>query len=161
MRVNVRVEVNTTAKEFTQRADDFINDFLKNLAELTRDIAKENVAPGKGPGPHPHRPGSHHVDTGRLRESIQVAYQERGFLKTAVVYTDLEYGLYLEAGWTTSKGNHFRYPWLTPAAEMARQRTRDIARSTYRRWMSEAGSSYKGRKDITSLLAATWQPEPG
>lgn len=161
MRVTVRVEANIRTKEILAAGQGFAQDFARELGELTARYARENVAPGVGPGPHPHRPPPfrEHQDTGELQRSIQVAQENHGFLKTARVFTDLEYGLYLEAGWTSQAGRHFRYPWLMPAAMQAQQEMAGIARSTARRWLSGEGRTYAGRQNVNAPLSGTAWPE--
>ena len=162
MRLTARVEVNMRTAEVASRGEGFAQDFANQMAELAAGLARENVAPGRGPGPHPHRPTSEHIDKGTLSESVKVRALAMGFLKTAHVFTDLESGLYLEMGWTNPhSGNHWRYPWLMPALELARMQWAEIARSTGRRWFSEAGTPYVGRKPAEAPLSATWQPETG
>jgi len=84
-----------------------------------------------------------------------------GFLETSHVFTDLEYGLYLEVGWTNKRsGNHWRYPWLMPAMMQARYESDDIARSTARRWFSESGTPLTGRVNISNVaISGTAWPE--
>lgn len=55
------------------------------------------------------------VRTGLLRSSITQAFgkDERG--PYVDVGTPVVYGKYLEEGWTTSRGNFIRYPFLEPA----------------------------------------------
>ena len=162
MRVSARVEVNMQTRELAAMGAGFAQELADEMARQTAQLARRNVEPGSGPGPHPHRPGSEHIDTGDLRDSIQIRSEQRGFLKTGVVFTDLEYGLYLEMGWTNPfSGNHWRYPWLMPAMEEARQDWANVARSTGRRWFSSTGRPYAGRHGIGSPLSATWLPEVG
>lgn len=162
MRLTARVEVNMRTAEVVARGEGFAQDFANELGKLTAELAQRNVAPGSGPGPHPHRPTSEHIDTGALRNSIQTRSVAMGFLKTAHVYTDSAYGLYLEMGWTNPwTGNHWRYPWLMPAMEEARQQWAEIARSTGRRWFSETGAPFRGRGAVNAPLSSTLLPEAG
>lgn len=160
MRVTARVEVNMRTKEIVQRGEGFCRDFADQLGELTAQIAKRNVEQGSGPGPHPHRPQSPHEDTGDLASSVQTRALAMGFMQTTLVFTDLEYGAHLEFGWTNPfSGNHWRYPWLMPAAEQARQEAMEIARSTARRWLSDEGGTYAGRVNVQAPLSGTAWPE--
>lgn len=162
MRLTARVEVNMRTAEVAARGAGFAQDFANQMAELAAEYARENVAPGRGPGPHPHRPDWPHEDTGNLSASIQIRAMAMGFLKTAHVFTDLPYGLYLEMGWTNPyTGNHWRYPWLIPALTLAQREWAAIARSTGRRWFSETGAPYRGRQAVQAPLSATWLPEAG
>jgi len=159
MRLNARVEVNNRCREVRIMGNSFAQDVANVLGATAMDLAKLNVAPGSGPGPHPHRPQSTHIDTGALRDSLHVESQARGFLKTAILYTDLEYGAYLEMGWTTKGGTHYRYPWLMPAVEEARLETEAIARSSARKYLAEIGSMYRGRVNLTPPTSATFFSE--
>lgn len=162
-RLTARVEVNMKTAEIVARGRGFTREFADLMGELTAKYARINVTPGSGPGPHPHRPPPYwkHVDTGALRDSIKVRAVHMGFLETAHVFTDLEYGLYLEVGWTNKQsGNHWRYPWLMPALMQARQESADIARSTGRRWFSEGGTPMTGRVNIANVaISGTAWPE--
>lgn len=161
MRLTVRAEVNMKTKEIKARATGFNREFAETIGTRAAELAREAVSPGAGPGPHPHRPDSPHEDTGDLAASVQMKLVHMGFLETAHIFTDLEYGLYLEAGWTTKAGTHWRYPWLMPSLEMARDEAETIARSTARRWFSEEGAPQRGRVDFEAPLSATLEPEMG
>ena len=97
-------------------------------AAMAADKMKENVAPGKGPGPHPHR--TKHEDFGWLMRTImarrspdkkaawlvgvfsdKVAAKPAGAGKTP----PWKYGMFLEIGWIAKNGKRYRYPWLQPA----------------------------------------------
>ena len=147
-------------KEIAQRGEGFCREFADQMGELTAELAKRNVMPGVGPGPHPHRPGSEHEDTGDLAGSVYTRALAMGFMQTTLVYTDLEYGAHLEFGWTNPfSGNHWRYPWLMPALEEARQQAMEIAKTTGRRWLSDEGGVYTGRVNINAPLSSTAWPE--
>lgn len=55
------------------------------------------------------------VQTGRLRSSITQAFGKDARGPYVDVGTPVVYGKYLEEGWTTSRGNFIRYPFLQPA----------------------------------------------
>jgi len=154
MRLTGRVEVNMNTAAVKARGKGFSRDFADTLGELVQRNAKHNVEPGVGPGPHPHNPGWTHVDTGNLRDSIQIELQSRGFLETTMVFTDLPYGLFLEFGYTTLTGRFIRYPWLQPAMDAARSESNGIAQSTARSWFSETGSFSAGRVNFLKDIAA-------
>ena len=156
MRLVSRVEINTQAREVKAQGKKFAKDFALQVGEVAQNLAKRNVAPGQGPGPHPHRPGSRHVDTGNLMNSITVTPQSRGFLEASLVGTDVDYGVYLEYGWTSKAGNHWRYPWLYPAVMEARASALSVARSTSRRWFHDDIGS---RIDAVAPISSTWQAE--
>ena len=63
------------------------------------------------------RPGPN-VRTGRLRSSIG-HHVESGNPPELFITVGAEYGLYLEKGWTTSRGLSVRYPFLEPAVQSA------------------------------------------
>jgi len=159
MRVTARVEVNLRTREVKARGAGFAQEFANAIAEKVAEFARRNVAPGRGPGPHPHRPQSPHIDTGELMRSIQVKEQPMGFLKTAIIWTDVPYGAHLEYGWTTRSGTHWRYPWCLPAVEEARAYAAVIARSTARRWLSDEGFVQAGRVNLVAPTTATFFPE--
>lgn len=157
------MRVNSRIPEVRREGAGFAREFADILGEETVKKARRNVSPGKGPGPHPHRPQSMHEDTGDLRDSIKHEVANRGFMTEAFVSTDIDYGTYLEVGWTTVAGTHYRYPWLYPAALEASHEWQSIARSTAARHFQEDGSvgSRAGRIGIASPISATWLPEMG
>ena len=109
---------------------------LTELSAAVRDRAKQNVAPGQGPGPHPHKPGWTHIDTGLLMSSINsVVSHDTGNEVIAVVYSDLNYprpyNVYLELGWISAAGSRFVYPYLWPASEVAQQQFGNVAKRLY------------------------------
>ena len=55
------------------------------------------------------------VRTDRLRSSITWVYGRDALGLYVAVGTNVSYGRHLEVGWTTSRGNFFRYPFLKPA----------------------------------------------
>lgn len=141
MKLVSRIEVNSQSREVLARGDNFANALALTMAHEGAREARVNVAPGRGPGPHPHKPISDHLDTGELMRSIEVVAEERGFLKTANITTDLEYGLYLEVGWVNPwTGNFWRYPWLWPAVLLVQTKAAAMARSTARQYfIDDAG----------------------
>lgn len=160
MRVTARFEVNMRTKEIAERGAGFCREFADEMGALTAELARRNVTPGMGPGPHPHKPGSEHEDSGDLAASVQTRALVMGFLQTTLVYTDLEYGAHLEFGWTNpDSGQHHRYAWLMPSLEEARQQAAEIARSTGRRWLSDERGVYKGRVNVQAPLSSTAWPE--
>lgn len=162
MRVNARVQVNMHTAEMIAAGRGFAREFVEEVAREAMGYAMRNVDIGKGPGPHPHRPGSEHEDTGDLRNSIDIRRGTHGAQETATVYTDLEHGLLLEMGWTNpDSGNHWRYPWLYPAMMEAMREWEGVARSTGRRWFSATGTASVGRTSISTPLSATLLPEVG
>lgn len=159
MRLTARVEINMKTKEIAARGAGFTAEFAETIGERAAKYARRNVAVGEGPGPHPHR--TEHEDTGELAASVRTKAVHMGFLETTHVFTDKEEGLYLEAGWTTKAGTHYRYPWMMPAMEEARAEALEIARSTGRRWFSDEGMPQRGRKNFEAPLSATLLPEEG
>lgn len=134
MKLTAQVQLNMRTKELQQAGLDFAREYAKELGNLTQEKAQENVAPGRGPGPHPHV--TEHDDTGALRDSIQVRTFQQGFMVLSRVETDLDYGSYLELGWHTSSGRFVRYPWMMPAVELARREANRIARMTWNVYFS-------------------------
>lgn len=161
MRLNARPKLVIDRKAFEQMGEGFAQDLADELARRTAQLAKLNVSPYSGPGPHPHRPESEHEDTAALQESISIRQEKWRWLPHAsIVYTDLEYGLFLEVGWTNPyTRNHWRYPWLGPAMSQATQEWAGIARASGDRWFSKTGTTFARRIGIASPLSATWEPE--
>lgn len=157
MQTTATLRVNNRTKAVKAEGDQFCREFVQILGDETKKLAAANVAPGKGPGPHPHRPGWEHEDTGALAASIVNNVRQRGFMFEALVGTSLDYGMYLEMGWTAKSGNHYRYPWLYPAAVQASNAWATIGRNTSARsFTSDTGSGA-----IETPLSATWQAEAG
>ena len=154
-RIFARMQVNMTTKELRSQSYRFGEGFAAQIGELTLAAAKRNVAPGKGPGPHPHI--TEHEDTGYLMEHIFVKPRRAGFMIYSHVYTDVEYGTYLEIGWHTSLGKFVRYPWLAPAAEEAKREALKIARQTYRIYFKPGGGKgfIKGKIESGGPVFAT------
>lgn len=167
----IKVTVELTSTDIAPRAfrgsDSLAARISRNTAERGLKYARENVAPGKGPGPHPHRIGSDHVDTGALRDSLKVVEGWGGDLLfeglptglswVTAVSTDLDYGLYLEMGWTTKAGTHYRYPWLFPAMTLAQRDFAHLARTTAMRWVEQYQRGYA--RIGNAPVSATWLPE--
>ena len=62
----------------------------------------------------------------------------------SVVYTDLDYGTYLEVGWRARNGRFYRYPWLKPAWKKAMAEYKTIATRSWKeamRGMSEGSGA--------------------
>ena len=105
---------------------------LRSVMENALEYARENVAEGHGPGPHPHI--WPHKDTGNLGRSLGIKYDYSGGSRlTGVLYCDAEYGVYLEVGWHTRAGNFFRYPWLKPAYKKAGLGFAKVASTNWKR----------------------------
>ena len=155
MQTTATLRVSSRTKTVQKQGDQFAKEFATILGDETAKLAKANVAPGRGPGPHPHRPGSDHEDTGDLMDSIKAVFQQRGYRFESAVSTDIDYGLYLEMGWTTKAGTHYRYPWLYPAAVEATRQWEPIARSTSARSFTDDS----GGGAIDTPLSGTWQAE--
>lgn len=130
------VRLNSRIREVKAEGNAFCFDFIEIMGNEVTDRARENVRPGVGiwgiggggPGPHPH--ATPHEDTGDLMRSIRTRTRQRGFMFEALTETDIDYGVYLELGWTASNGAFYRYPWLMPAVDEARQEWEPIARTT-------------------------------
>jgi len=167
--IKVTVELKSTdiAPLAFRGSDSLAARISRNTAQRGLKYARENVAPGKGPGPHPHRPGSDHVDTGALRDSLKVTEGWGGDLLfegmptnlswVTAVSTHLDYGLYLEMGWTTRRGTHYRYPWLFPAMTLAQRDFAHLARTTAMRWVEQYQRGYA--RIGNAPVSATWLPE--
>lgn len=112
MKFSGQVIVDFRSKYAKGQTNALRRDLIEYIGVTAEGIAKANVAPGKGPGPHPH---SGRVDTGKLRDSIAVVIEDSGDETDASLICTLDYGLFLEIG--TAKMP--RYPWLYPAAQEA------------------------------------------
>ncbi len=157
MRVSVRIDVASHAKEVAARGQGFAEEFARAFAEEAAQVARRNVSPQTGPGPHPHR--TPHEDTGELAKNIFVVPENRGFLASCRIYTPLARGAHLEYGWTTRANTHYRYPWLSVSVEEVKHKADAIARSSARRWLSDDGRPYAGRVNPSSPISATFFPE--
>lgn len=104
----------------------FTTELAAAFGDLVLAQAKHNVAPGVGPGPHPH---IDRVDTGTLMRGIKAEITKRSNGVTVMVFTDVPYGLYLEAGWHALNGVFYRYPWLLPAINAAQREFSQLVRS--------------------------------
>lgn len=125
LRYSQTFTLSSRAKAFAGKVDEAALNSVTAMGRRALTLAKRNVAPGKGPGPHPHRQWKgvpDYVDTGTLMRSLQLRINERGFLKTATIFTDIPYGAYLEVGWHSAmSGRFYRYPWLEPAFREAQK----------------------------------------
>jgi hypothetical protein len=148
-RFNLEWKINDIADAGFQAAVDTVEEILLDA----KAQAQDNVAPGHGPGPHPHRAehGFSWIDTGDLAREIDYDMSaERnangkwvgvpeGTLIVNPIDTDrgpIPYGAYLEMGFVpiiqTPLGprrstGFFRYPFLAPALYMATARLADRA----------------------------------
>lgn len=104
---------------------------IRQVGDRAWEFARQNVAPGEGPGPHPHI--WPHDDTGDLQEDIGLKFKYEGSRLIAVVYTEKDYGAYLEVGWQTPTGRRVHYPWLKPAYKKAGQGFLKAATDNWRR----------------------------
>ena len=136
MRLTGEVKVNFRNKHVKDLGAGFVQDMALTLGEKIQAQAKHNVSPGVGPGPHPHNPGSHHIDTGNLRDSIEVDVDVVGAHAVAQVWSDLEYSVYLEYGWTARSGKFYRYPFLWPALDTVRPEVPPLMAQKGRVWFS-------------------------
>jgi len=114
----------------------------KKFADEIKQEAQKQVAPGRGPGRHPHDL-SHGwpdwVDTGALRESIDVlVYRGQEGVSDILelaVFSDLggdrPYNVALSLGWHGPSGAWYRYPFLVPAADAAASRAHQIIRQNF------------------------------
>lgn len=161
MRMTAAFRVSSRTSEVKAAGEGFAMEFSEIVASEGAKEAKRNVAPGVGvdgyggggPGPHPHR--TPHIDFGDLMRDISWRVRRQGFLTVGEVFTELDYGLYLEMGWTAPSGMHYRYPWLYPAIVIVTNEWRTIARSTSDRWFNDGGGNWK----IGTPLSSTLLPE--
>ena len=120
---NIIIEFKLKIPEAERFFAERMNEFLTVAGELVLEKAQDNVKPGKGPGPHPHKqyPGwPEHEDTGQLEDSLMTygPYEEGNNVKAIEIGGDgsVDYGKYLEAGWVDPRtGTFWQYPYLVPA----------------------------------------------
>lgn len=127
-----------------------VSSMTKEWAEQLAEMMRQNVAPGKGPGPHPHRTdhGWSWEDTGAAQRAIGI---RRGYVNVgrtggyaattdtawmAGVFGDVgngtgrggaqpsEYLFYLELGYHGPSGRRYQYRWCYPAVEAFREKMR-------------------------------------
>jgi len=156
--LKARLDINSQAKVF----GGFANKNYKAAAWTLRQVglraynqARENVAPGQGPGPHPHV--WEHDDTENLWKSIGLKFDWSGGSRMNVlVYTIADYGVALEIGWRTPRNNFFRYPWLKPAYKIAGQGFVKIATDNWHRevFNVETGATVMTSGDIDVATGA-------
>lgn len=128
MRLAATMRVDFNSRQAKAMGESFTAECAAAFGDRVMELAKRNVAPGKGPGPHPHKqPGR--VDTGNLQDSIQADIHKTASAAVVTVFTPLDYGTYLEAGWHAPSGRFYRYPWLWPAINQAQKEFLDIVRS--------------------------------
>ena len=139
--VRGEIYVDWRGKEFKESGEAFAQNFVLDLTIRAEKYAKENVEPGRGPGPHPHR--TPHEDTGALKESISADVDVQGSKVIGTVGSNLDYGRYLEVGWRAKSGKFYRYPWLWPAMHRAAREMRDVARAHKRVFFAARGKDVK------------------
>lgn len=137
IRLEASLHINSQMKEFRNRSYKAASNAIRTVSRNARDYAKQNVAKGKGPGPHPHR--WPYVDTGDLAKSIGMKVVYNGVRMESVVYTELDYGTYLEVGWRAKNGRFYRYPWLKPAWRRAMDEYKTIAARSWKEAMVGLG----------------------
>ena len=152
MKLTMKVTTHLRTREMKELGRKFADQFAEQGGKLAAQYAKENVAPGRGPGPHPHI--TFHEDTGKLQSSIQYVVRKAGFLHYAAISTDVDYGLFLEKGWHTTSGRFVQYPWLDPA--VARAMAEEIARAKIlASWISSVPTNLDFGRAITSSMSVT------
>lgn len=126
MKLSAKIKVDFRTALAKQMGESFTTECAAAFGDLVQAQAKHNVAPGIGPGPHPH---PERIDTGNLMDSIQADIRKSTNAVAVDVYTNVEYGVFLEAGWHTPSGRFARYPWLRPAIETAQREFMNIVRT--------------------------------
>ena len=163
MPVTNKVEVISAIPEATRAAEFAAESLVEALALGITSYAKKNVAPGVGPGPHPHRVGSKHIDYGKLRDDIkQTEAKKTNEGWESDVITTLMYGLYLELGWMTKKRHVVRYTWLIPAAVLVWNKdAKRVLENVSKHYFPESNVSIEGMIGVNlknkRRLTGTWQ----
>jgi len=152
MRIYGTVEVDYRSRAAKEHGLRFAEDYVLDQTAVVERLAKRNVTPGRGPGPHPHR--TEHEDTGQLMQSITSDVEVKGSRVVGIVGTNVIYGMFLEVGWHSRSGNFYRYPWLAPAMHEAKRYGPTIAQRHSHVWFE--GDLTEGRQKV----AAGWIP-PG
>lgn len=118
------------------------------MGEIALKQARQNVAPGVGPGPHPHI--SRHVDTGELMRRIfrRLVHEGQSYFSEIVCPAEVFYGMLLEKGWHTSTGRFVRYPWLWPAFEASKSRQRWVLWKTMERAIPSTYTPSRGPVEV-------------
>ena len=159
-RITVGLNISSRLKRFQGAGVQAAYDLAWEMGEKGRDYAKENVEPGFGPSAHDgtadafgHR--NPHDDTRLLQDNVEFRVERQGFIGIAQVFTDIEYGAWLEIGFHTfvtdtyGRGiTHFwRYPWLKPAYDrLVRESASDLP-SKISRMLTEQYSSSRNPVD--------------
>lgn len=102
-------------EELLNGPDGFGAKVLGAAAVRVESQAKINATGGPVDGAvNPENRGPR-VRTERLRSSITWVYHQDELGLSALVGTNVHYGYHLEVGFTSSRGNFFKYPFLVPA----------------------------------------------
>lgn len=136
--------LNSKAKAFIKKGTIGMDVTMRRVVGRAEKLAKQNVAKGKGPSPHTgdaDRWGHNwpHEDTGWLAEHTYGVVWPQGFHMEGSVYTDQDYGVYLEVGWWQN-GRFYRYPWMKPAFLEAMKLLPKMAAETFRTMMTDLDS---------------------
>lgn len=189
MRLLASVKVNSNVPALLNEGPWFGVEFVDAVGAETVQIARELVAPGKGPGPHPHRPDSEHEDTGALRDAIDyvVNYTNVGAQARADVYVkdayrgepagkpkrfrDLKTGRFIIKPKRTQPSEYglfLEVGWTTPSGRTARYPwLYPAATMAARRWepiaraqVSRHVRDMEGKlQRLKSAVSATWRLE--
>lgn len=172
------LQINSRARAFANKASSSTEDAVRKVLRRAEKLAKENVAKGKGPSPHTGNDIEGHNypyrDTGDLARSVRSAVWLQGFLTEGSIFTDLDYGVYLEVGWRTKAGNFFRYPWMRPAMMEALKLLPKFAAESFRTQMNDldedkvtdgaaleswAGAAQRWADNMKAMRGKTGSPE--
>jgi len=123
-----KIEVREDSGGVWQEVRNVIDQYSFVWASVVAEKMRHNLAPGVGPGPHPHR--TKHDDTGDAMRAVEVRSREAkggGMTWFAGIFSDglgasgsrgtppWKYGFFLEFGWVTKAGTRYQYPWATIA----------------------------------------------
>ncbi len=189
MKLLVSVKVNSNIPALLNEGPWFGVEFVDAVGAETVGIARELVAPGRGPGPHPHRPDSLHEDTGALSAAIDyvVDYSNAGARAKADVYVkeayrgeppgkprryrDVKTGRFIakpKGAQPSEYGMYLETGWTTPKGRTARYPwLYPAAMLAAERWQEIARASI-GRhlvdmngkvRSLKSSVSGTWQLE--
>ena len=147
MQIQARVSFKMNPELVMMAGEQGLTETLTSFRDFVVTEAKKNVAPGRGPGPHPHI--SEHEDTGALQRAVFgeviIRKWERDVSASRMtvkvgnyppVPGKINYGIVLETGSRKMPP----YPWLSPAFHAGRMR--------FGEFMS------KGR---SAMMSGTWK----
>ena len=106
------VNVKSYRKEREKEIMDGLQKSMERVGNIVERQAALNVR-----APLPSGKSHAYADTDRLARSVTHKTETSGSKITAIIGTNVDYGLYLELGYYRGK-SQVHYPWLFPAVEL-------------------------------------------